>query len=47
MVALLAAVLLNIVVFARIDRIAALLLVPYAAWVAFAGVLTISIWRLN
>ena len=29
------------------DRLAAALFVPYAAWVAFAGVLNASIWRLN
>lgn len=30
-----------------ISRLASLLLVPYAAWVAFATFLTFSIWRLN
>ncbi len=29
------------------DRIAALLFVPYAAWVAFAGLLNAAVWRLN
>ena len=29
------------------DRPAAALFVPYAAWVAFAGVLNASIWRMN
>ena len=29
------------------DQLAAALFVPYAAWVAFAGVLNASIWRLN
>ncbi|MCP1761662.1 TspO/MBR family protein [Bradyrhizobium japonicum] len=29
------------------DRLAAALFVPYAAWVAFAGVLNAAIWRLN
>jgi translocator protein len=33
--------------FRSIDRIAALLLVPYILWVAFAAVLNIAIWRLN
>jgi tryptophan-rich sensory protein len=33
--------------FRPIDRIAALLLVPYVLWVAFAAVLNIAIWRLN
>jgi benzodiazapine receptor len=31
----------------RTSRIASLLLVPYAAWVAFATYLTYSVWRLN
>ena len=29
------------------DRLAAALFVPYAAWVAFAGVLNAAVWRLN
>ncbi|WP_100176571.1 TspO/MBR family protein [Bradyrhizobium nitroreducens] len=29
------------------DRLAAALFVPYAAWVAFAGVLNAAIWRMN
>ncbi|TFV40257.1 tryptophan-rich sensory protein [Bradyrhizobium frederickii] len=29
------------------DRLAAALFVPYAVWVAFAGVLNAAIWRLN
>ena len=29
------------------DKLAAALFVPYAAWVAFAGVLNAAIWRLN
>jgi tryptophan-rich sensory protein len=33
--------------FSRVDRRAALLLVPYLAWVSFAALLTYSIWRLN
>ncbi|MDP1963935.1 MAG: TspO/MBR family protein [Reyranella sp.] len=33
--------------FRSIDRIAALLLVPYVLWVAFAAILNIAIWRLN
>ena len=31
----------------RFDRVAAWLLVPYAAWVSFATLLTAAIWRLN
>lgn len=41
------AVLTTILLFRRIDGPAALLLVPYLAWIAFATVLTIAIWRLN
>lgn len=33
--------------FRPIDRLAALLMVPYAVWVAFATALNIAIWRLN
>ncbi len=31
----------------RLDRVAAWLFVPYAAWVAFASLLNASIWLLN
>ena len=37
----------TVVAFYRLDRIAAWCLVPLAAWVAFASVLNIAIWRLN
>lgn len=33
--------------FRRIDGLAALLLVPYLAWIAFATVLNVAVWRLN
>jgi len=33
--------------FARLDRIAALCLWPYAAWVAFAALLNAGVWLLN
>lgn len=33
--------------FRPIDRLAALLLLPYILWVAFATVLNVAIWRLN
>lgn len=31
----------------RVSRLAGLLIVPYLAWVTFAGVLNAAIWRLN
>jgi benzodiazapine receptor len=46
-VALDLAVLSTAVLFRRIDAAAALLLVPYLAWIAFATALNIAIWRLN
>jgi tryptophan-rich sensory protein len=46
-VALEIAIVATIVAFHRIDGPAALLLVPYALWVAFATVLNIAVWRLN
>ena len=33
--------------FWRLHRLAALMLVPYLAWVSFASALTYSLWRLN
>jgi benzodiazapine receptor len=41
------AIVLTIVAFARISRVAALLLVPYLLWTTFAVVLNAAIWRLN
>jgi len=46
-VVLLAAIGVNLRLFWTIDRAAALLLAPYAAWVAFAAVLNAALWRLN
>jgi len=37
----------TLVVFWKVDVMAALLLVPYGAWVTFAAVLNFTIWRLN
>ena len=44
---LLAAILAFIVTAWRLDRVAAWLFAPYAAWVAFASLLNGSIWMLN
>jgi tryptophan-rich sensory protein len=44
---LLALILATIVAFRRASRIAALLLVPYVLWVAFASALTWAVWRAN
>jgi tryptophan-rich sensory protein len=41
------AILATIVLFWRLSRPAALLLVPYAIWVAFAGCLNYAIWQMN
>jgi translocator protein len=41
------AIIATLALFWRHDRAAGLLLVPYAAWVAFAAVLNAAIWRLN
>jgi benzodiazapine receptor len=46
-VALEAAILGTMLLFRRIDGPAAVLLVPYALWVAFATLLNVTIWRLN
>ena len=40
-------ILATIFAFARINKAAAWLLVPYIAWVSFAGILTWTIWSLN
>jgi benzodiazapine receptor len=38
---------LTILAFARVQRVAAALLLPYLAWVGFATALTWSVWRRN
>jgi tryptophan-rich sensory protein len=45
--ALVVAILATIAAFWRLSRLAAVLLVPYLAWVAFAAALNHAIWRLN
>lgn len=42
-----AAIVLMIVIFRKVSKKAAWLLVPYIAWVSFAVYLNFSIWRLN
>ena len=41
------AIVATVVVFYRLDRLAAYCLVPLTAWVGFATVLNFAIWRLN
>ena len=41
------AILITIILFLRISRKAALLLVPYLLWVSFASLLNFKLWRLN
>ena len=40
-------ILLTIFAFARIDKTAAWLLIPYISWVSFAAILNYTIWQLN
>ena len=41
------AIMLTILYFSKISKIAAVLLLPYLVWVSFASVLNFFIWRLN
>lgn len=41
------AILVSLVYFYRISKIAGLLLLPYLLWVSFAGFLNYTIWKLN
>jgi benzodiazapine receptor len=41
------AIVATIVAFWRITPVAGILLLPYIAWVSFAGALNFTIWRLN
>ncbi len=40
-------ILASIILFYKIDKRAALLLIPYILWVSFAAILNYSIWNLN
>lgn len=44
---LFAAIVGTALAFRRLDGVAALLFVPYVAWVGFAALLNFAIWRLN
>lgn len=46
-VALWVAIALTIVAFWRLRPVAGAMLLPYLAWVTFAGFLTVSVWRRN
>lgn len=46
-VLLLILVMAAIAYFARVSRLAAALMVPYLAWIAFASVLNLQFWQLN
>ena len=46
-VILLVVLLFTVIAFARIHRVAAVLLLPYLAWVGYATALTWSVWRRN
>ncbi|PVE26173.1 TspO protein [Microvirga sp. KLBC 81] len=45
--ALVVAILATIIAFRKLDRVAALLLVPYLAWVSYATLLNGAVWQLN
>ena len=44
---LLVAIITNTIMLWRIERLAGLLFVPYAAWVSYAKILNASLWLLN
>jgi len=46
-IVLLVLIVATMAAFARVHRVAALLLVPYLGWVLFASALTLSVWRAN
>ncbi len=46
-VILLISIVVTIVIFYKISRLAAVLMMPYAAWVTFASFLNLQIWLLN
>ena len=44
---LLISIIATIVIFSKISKLAAILMVPYAGWVTFASFLNLQIWLLN
>jgi tryptophan-rich sensory protein len=44
---LLISIVVTIVIFSKISRLAGVLMIPYAGWVAFASFLNLQIWLLN
>ena len=46
-IVLLIAAVFNGILFYRVDQIAGILFAPYLAWLSFATVLSVTIWRLN
>jgi tryptophan-rich sensory protein len=46
-VAMWAAIMMTILTFSKINKLAAWLLVPYISWVSFATILNYTIWQLN
>ena len=46
-VILLVAIITNMIMFWRIERLAGLLFVPYAAWVTYVTILNASLWLLK
>jgi len=47
MIVLLIFIILNVIFFFKINKLAGYLMIPYILWVCFALVLNFSIWRLN
>lgn len=46
-IAMWATILLTIFAFAKVNKMATWLLVPYISWVSFASILNYSVWELN
>lgn len=47
LIVLLILIIVTTIKFYKVDKIAGILMLPYAAWVTFAGVLNFFIWMLN